>query len=157
MKEIPLSRGLVALVDDEDYEWLGRWKWSIMEVAGGKFYAARQVRGDKVVCILMHRVIVNTPIDMHTDHVDGNGLNNQRANLRICTPSQNQANRRNQTGGSSVFKGVTWEKGKWRARIYPDGEKVSLGGFREEQQAAKAYNDAALLFYGGFARLNKIN
>ena len=111
MKEIELTHGKITQVDDEDFEWLNQWKWRSHK-GRYTFYARRD---EKKITILMHRVILNVIGNIHIDHGDGNGCNNQRDNIRVCTQSQNQWNQRIRAGGSSIFKGVSWDviKNKW--------------------------------------------
>lgn len=161
MKEIPLSKGYVALVDDEDYDRLtamGRWYF------GGDGYAIRSVNYKKPngrwssKTIRMHRIIMNTPDGMDTDHKDTDRLNNQKSNLRICTRSQNKMNTNLRAGSTSGYKGVTWSKSrrKWGSVINLKGKTVWVGFFSDKLEAAKAYNAAALEHYGEFARLNDV-
>ena len=148
---IPLSQGLFALVDGDDYEWLMQWKWHAHQ--GRKsFYAARNESGGMV---LMHRQILNAPIGMETDHIYHNGLDNRRDNIRLCTPSQNQANQ-NRRGGTSVHKGVSWREGKniWRAQIECNRKVLHIGSYHNELDAAKAYDKKAKELFGDFAYLN---
>ena len=153
MKVIPLTKNRHAIVDDEDYQWLSRHKWHYLRVG----YAARSEKGK---IIYMHRVIAKTPNGMITDHIDMNGLNNTRSNLRICNKSQNGQNTkiRIQSNKSSKYKGVTWHKlmKRWWARIYYLGSCHSLGYFDTEEGAAKAYNKRASELFGKFANLNTI-
>jgi len=154
-KELPLTRGQVTIVDDENYEWLARHKWQARKDYN-TFYAVRNMRtATGWRTLLMHREILNPPEGLQTDHIDGNGLNNQRANLRICTKAQNQQNRRPQPG-SSRFKGVGWRKDirKWGAKIQNAGKQIALGYFIDETDAARAYDQAALKLFGAFARAN---
>jgi hypothetical protein len=118
---IPLTHGEVAMVDAEDFEELSKYKWSL---ARGR-YAVRREKGKT---ILMHRVIMKPPDGMVVDHFDGNGLNNRRSNLRICTPQQNNYNSRPR-GGSSAFKGVSYVKrrGKFKAVVGHKGKKIQIG------------------------------
>lgn len=153
-KQIPLTQGKFATVDAADYEWLMQWNWH----ATMKGYVARTTRvKGKTVTILMHRVIMSTPALLFTDHIDGDKLNNTRANLRLCTNAQNCMNRKSRPG-SSKFKGVALHKrtGVWQAYIFVNGMQKHLGCFKCEVAAAEAYNAAALIYYGEFARVNSI-
>jgi hypothetical protein len=158
MREIPLTQGQVALVDDEDYERLSAFKW---QVRRGRytFYAQRGVTVSAGVqrTVQMHRVILDAPRDMDVDHRDGNGLNNQRENLRLCTNTENQRNKRRYVNNTSGYKGVHWAKnvGKWWAYIHVDGAYKNLGYFTSKEDAARAYDEAAVKYYGEFAFLNK--
>lgn len=161
MKKIKLTQGQFALVDDVDYTWLIQWKWY-----AGKdrenFYAYRWVLSplagrDR---LSMHRQILGLEPGDHRegDHQNHNGLDNRRSNLRICTAIQNQQNRKANTKGSSIYKGVTWHKKakKWVSNIKVDRELKYLGLFTSERTAAFAYNLAAKKHFGKFACLNKI-
>lgn len=152
MRIIPLTQGKVAIVDDSDFDWLNQWKWcAFSNYSGGKRYAIRSASPK----LLIHRLILSPPKGYESDHIDGDGLNNQRVNLRVCTTSQNQQNRINQKG-ISQFKGVSWHKltGKWQVRICLNGKFLHIGLFNSEIDAAKAYDSAALKYFGEFARLN---
>jgi hypothetical protein len=157
MKEIPLTKGQVAFVDDEDHEWLSRYKWHAMR-SGNAWYARRAfISPDGThICVLMHREVLGLGKSMHTDHVDGNGLNNTRANLRPCSRSENMRNRRSHTEATSKFKGVSWCKdaSMWRAQIVVDHKRIHLGRFDNEVEAARVYDAAALQYFGEFARPN---
>ncbi len=161
MKEIPLTQGKVAIVDDEDYDFLMQWKWSLTSTG----YARRNKWSKtKQECILMHREIANTPKGMATDHINGNILDNRKVNLRICTDSQNHMNqkkvllRKNGKNKSSIYKGVGWHKWTctWRAYITIKRKQIGLGHFECQVLAAKAYNEAAIKYHGEFAKLNEI-
>ena len=155
MKEIALTQGKVAIVDDADYESLNQLKWYAQKTCSG-WYAARRVgkEGDKIL-ILMHREILKTPANKETDHIDGNGLNNQRHNLRAATRAQNQHNQRKQKG-TSKFKGVSRRRDcdRWQVQIRVDKRDIRLGLFSSETEAAKAYDTAAQKYFGEFAHLN---
>lgn len=158
MKEIQLSQGKVALVDDEDYDWLNQFKWSAAKNAK-TYYAIRiDFTSGKRKTMTMHRLILNPPDKMETDHIDGNGLNNMRSNLRLSTSQQNKFNRK--PFGKSKYTGVAvWHRNGRRyikASIYQDGRTISLGLFPTEEEAALAYNEAALKYRGEYARLNLI-
>lgn len=155
MKYIELSRGKRAIVDDEDYEWLNQWKWYCKQ----DNYAARVSTTDNwktQTFISMHRLIMNTPTGMTTDHKNGNSLDNRRCNLRIATHSENQFNRGKQKNCSSKYKGIHWDStyGKWKAKIHKDDTTLHIGYFASETDAAMAYDYKATQLFGQFARLN---
>lgn len=161
MKEIPLTQGKVALVDDADYEWAAQFKWQATvcrREPGDIWYATRGVwKNRRVVTLRLHREIAKRaglPASPRYDHRDGNGLNNQRANIRPCTSSQNMANSNKQPNTQSRFKGVYLESGRWRSVIGLGGKRVSLGYFDDQKSAALAYDSAARENFGEFARLN---
>lgn len=156
MREISLTRGLVALVDDEDYEFLAQWKWAAKQ-SGPRWYAYRMKRvvvGVKQQCIHMHRLLLNAPVSMDVDHADSNGLNNTRSNLRVCTRSQNFANRRGDPC-RGVPKGVTYRPRRtmhYEARIKKDSKTYYLGAYSTSEEAAIAYMNKAVELFGEFAR-----
>jgi hypothetical protein len=153
MKLIPLTQGKFAKVDDEDYDWLMQWKWCATLSARGTWYARRY---EESVCVAMHREIATMVGLPQVDHQDCDGLNNQRYNLRPCTSRQNNQNRRKVSGKSSQYKGVCWitKWSKWSAYIRVNSKLQSLGTFDDEVEAAHAYDNAAVLHFGTFARLN---
>lgn len=154
MKEIKLTQGKVALVDDEDFEWLNGFKWCA-DKNNYSFYAVRVSMGKK---IYMHREILNISLlKTLADHKDRNGLNNQRDNLRIATRSQNNTNKTPM--GISKYLGVVWhgQVSKWMARVSKDSKVYHLGLFTNEEDAAIAYNKKAFELYGEFANQNIVN
>lgn len=154
MKEIPLTRGQVALVDDEDYERLMAHRWHAMSVPG-HWYARRNIRvTGKMVAILMHHEVTGIPRSVLVDHKNGDGLDNRRLNLRACTHRQNLHN--SKPCGARRFKGTCLirRSGKFSASICHDGVDVWLGAFPSEAEAAKAYDDKARELFGEFAKLN---
>lgn len=156
MKEIQLTQGKVALVDDEDFERLNQKKWCAFK-NGNTFYAARIFYGgEKQKTILMHREIMNTPQGVEVDHKDGDGLNNQKCNLRNCDHFQNSHNQSRQSNNKSGFKGVSKDKntGKWAVNIKINNKQIHIGCFKDLKDAALAYDKAALKYHGDFARLN---
>ncbi len=158
MKEIALTKGYVAIVDDEDYGWLSQDKWYAVEMVGGaKACRARPSNAHGIKAkIYMSREIMHAPPGMEVDHRNHKTLDNQKANLRVCTPAQNNVNRRKIAKGSSQYKGVNWNEQlhKWRARITNGGVCKHLGYFEDEIEAARAYNAEALAQFGEFGMLN---
>ena len=155
MKEIPLTQGKVALVDDSDYDYLMLWNWYAH--AHGKRWYAERINWNKgnPTFIRMHRVIMNTPDGMETDHIDMNGLNNQRSNLRVCTRLENMHNQKaRKLSDQHPFKGVYKKGNKWVARIRVNRKEINVGSFDSEIEAALAYDLAAIKYHGNFARLN---
>lgn len=157
MKQIPLTQGLFAIVDDVDFEAISKFKWCAHKHRGGRFYAVR--KGEKrCSLILMHRMISGAGPSLVVDHINHNGLDNRRENLRVCTNVENLRNANLSKNNSSGFKGVSWskDKNKWEAYITIGGKKKSLGKYTEASDAAQAYNIAAERYFGEFALLNKV-
>lgn len=157
MKELELTRGLVALVDDEDYDSVGAFKWHV--VGKRTIYARRDFGTDQYV--LMHRAIIGAVDGQAVDHVNGNTLDNRRANLRIATAAENCMNRKRRSDCKSRFKGVRFcdrskcgRQDRWTARIQTGGKRATVGSFKTEIAAAIAYDCAAREHFGPFARLN---
>jgi len=151
-REIPLSSGAIALVDDADYEvvaMLGPWH---ARPHGRTTYAQANVRRNgRHTTIQMHRLIMGAD-GPRIDHIDGNGLDNRRANLRPATQAQNSRNQR--CSNPSGYKGVSATRGRWCARIWHEGKLRYLGMHDTPEAAARAYDDAAVRYFGEFARLN---
>lgn len=157
-KKIPLTKGKTALVDDEDYAELSKYSWHAIRNRHTWYARRGEWRDGNQHIIRMHRQILDAPPNKDVDHINRNGLDNRKENLRFCTNAQNQANKRPQTGASSKFKGVSLRKqtGKWQAYIKKNGDQHYLGVFDDEEGAARAYNEAAEKMFGEFARLNEI-
>jgi len=157
MKQIPLTQGKVALVDDVDFKELSKHKWCAYK-RGSTFYAARNqpLGNGKRKTIRMHRQIMDALGGVFTDHANHDGLDNQRSNLRSCTNSENQRNRLPQRGGTSEYKGVSWNKAKkkWVAGIQHNNKVIHLGCFNSEREAAKTYDKKAKELFGEFANPN---
>jgi hypothetical protein len=162
MRTIELTQDQVAIVDDEDFDWLSLWIWSAgKDRTGNKFYATRTVEisprpNRQFHIVKMHRLIMDAPDGVEVDHIDGNGLNNQRSNLRLATHQQNMCNQGLLSTNSSGWKGVRWHKQrqKWQARITVDGREIHLGLFGDPVEAAKRYDAAASEYFKDFARTN---
>lgn len=149
VRRIPLGNGLFATVDAADYEEVSKYKWYAKR-HGATVYATCIQRGRVVY---MHRMIMRAGKGRIVDHIDGNGLNNRRCNLRVCTHQQNQANR-GPCGGSSRFVGVHRHKDKWQAGMRCRGEYFYLGLFEDEVEAAQARDRKAYELHGAYAYLN---
>jgi hypothetical protein len=144
MKEIPLTQGFVTLVDDEDYDFLMQWKWQVLKIRNTAyalrsqhFYYLNRKRSCRP--IWMHRLIINPPNNMHIDHINHNGLDNQKVNLRVVTNRDNMLNmiKPNKTG----YHGI-WKNGNaYSAQIYINGKTKHLGTFKTALEANKIYLD----------------
>ena len=146
-----------AMVDDEDFDSLNQWKWGNRTKKRETSYAVRHVgHGKKQKTILMHRQLLNPEKNQLVDHIDRNGLNNQRSNIRVCSIQQNSYNIRPKRNGSSRYKGVYWSKvGKvWIAKIKANNKNIQLGRFNDEAEAAKVRDLASIKYHGDFAYLN---
>lgn len=150
MKEIKLTQGQVALVDDDDYNYLNQWKWCAHK-SGNTFYAERTIYPEHKT-IKMHWIIMNDFQGNRIDHKDSNGLNNQRSNLRFCNKSQNCMNRKynNKTGYSGVYK----VKQCFQASIRVNKKNISLGYYKSLEDAARARDEGSIKYFGEFANLN---
>lgn len=152
-REVPLTRGLVALVDDQDFDRvMALGPWSAFP-RGRNWYGRRTVRvaGGNGTSLYLHRVVLDVP---RVDHINGDGLDNRRANLRSASHADNMRNARLRSDNTSGFKGVSRSGDKWSASLHLDGRHLSLGAFSDPEQAARAYDAAALEHFGPFARLN---
>lgn len=169
MKVIHLTKGRFSLVDDEDYERVNQFKWHANEKYPGCFYAYRkawipsEIRTSKIKGLIyhgyyktipMHRFIMNEPQNMEIDHIDGNGLNNQKNNLRLATHQQNMMNNRVRKTNKVGVAGICWDKAnsKWRAFIQYKGKSYKLGRFTNIADAIKARKDKEKELFGDFLR-----
>lgn len=159
-KEIQLTQGKVAIVDDDDFDYLNQWKWQANQKQNKKFYAWRgkKING-KYKLIYLHRFILNlTDRKIYVDHVNMNTLDNRKINLRICTNSQNQMNKIVQKNNCYGYKGVYYDKrnNKYSSIITVNKKRHWLGYYIDPKDAAKAYNEAAIKLHGEFSKLNEI-
>lgn len=157
MKEIQLTKGLVAIVDDKDFEELSKYKWSASH-DGKSFYACRSFgyKDGKQKKIKMHRQILGDKcVGLQVDHINMNTLDNRRENLRACTKSQNMMNRGKTAKNTSGFKGAKkWHKGGFVASITVMQKVKTIGYYDTVEEAARAYDEAAKRLHGEYARLN---
>jgi hypothetical protein len=156
-RKIPLTQGKYAIVDPEDYKEFAKYKW-YAKGCGRRFYAERwDSSGIKGKDVSMHQAIMGAAEGKVIDHINHNGLDNRKANLRFATAQQNTWNKRKKRGNSSSrYKGVSQAKGqkKWRAEIHCNGRKIHLGYFDDEKAAAMAYDAKAKELFGEYAVLN---
>ena len=154
MGSIPLSRGLIAIVDDNDVEWLSQWTWSA-STTKAPYAVSRLLRDRRSKRISMHRLITNAPDGVLVDHINRNILDNRRSNLRLVTPSQNSQNSGRHSDSKSPYKGVHLNKyGGWVVEIWIGGKNVYLGTFKAAEDGARAYDAAAREHFGEFAHTN---
>jgi len=161
-KLLPLSQNKFAIVDADDYHRLSKYKWCVSKTPHTN-YAMRRTKGKRIngkrvkrKTILMHRFIINAPRRLVVDHINHNGLDNRKANLRLCTRAENSRNRRSLVNKSSRYKGVSYDKERklFIACIRCKGKKYFLGRFKSEIKAAKAYDKKARELFGVYAFLN---
>lgn len=161
MKTIPLSGGYTAIVDDDDYERVCRYKWYPQYLNGEVRYAKHaSVKNCYHTQFSLHRFIMGCKKGdgKVVDHINGNGLDNRKCNLRICTQAKNRLNARGKVKSTSRYKGVSWNtrQRKWYATTRYNGKYRLIGTFDDEEEAAIAYNVAVQLFYGEYAYLNDV-
>lgn len=165
MKKIELTNGMFAIIDDEDYERLSKYTW---EYLNGYAIRRQHIKYESGKAIVkryrMHREIMGTPIGLETDHINGDRLDNRKSNLRICTSAQNKQNRKINRKNTTGYKGVIIEKktrgekhyNLIRAQITLDSRIKCLGYYKTLEDAAQAYNEAAIRYFGEFANLNQV-
>lgn len=149
MKFIELTQGKKAIVDDEDFNQFNKYNWYF-----NSGYAVR--KASKSSKFRLHREIMQAPKGLEVDHINGDGLDNRKVNLRVCTHQENLRNKKMSKKNKSGFKGVTWNirLQHWRASIRLNSVDNYLGHFNNKIEAAKAYDKAAKVYFGEFAKLN---
>lgn len=158
MKTIKLTQDKIAIVDNEDFESVSTCRWHAV-CYRGYAYAERWTRENRSAKTeLLHHFVLHVPSSQLIDHINGNGLDCRKSNLRVCTKSQNAMNRGKQANNTSGYKGVSWARhfGQWRAQIWVGRKNIFLGYFLDKLDAARAYNEAAILHHGDFAHLNSL-
>jgi HNH endonuclease len=157
MIKVELSQGFTAFIDDGDFELINNYKWHV-SLVGSKVKQAmcNTVINGKPTKLSMHRLLMKPLVLEVVDHIDGNPLNNQKCNLRLCSPTENQYNRPRTINNQSAYKGV-WEtpSGKFRSYIKVDSKRINLGTFTTAELASKAYKDASKQLHGQFSVYNR--
>lgn len=150
---IPLTRNQNAIVDAADFEWLSKWNWQAMWCTNTRSFYAKRNESRKT--ILMHCIIINSSSG-NVDHKNHNTLDNRRQNIRKATMSQNHGNMKKCKRNRSGFKGVRWckDRNKWQATLMCDGKYVEIRRFDTPEEAAHAYDAAAIKYFGEFAHVN---
>ncbi len=154
MKEILLTKGKKTIVDDVDYDMLSQFKWCYSPTG----YAVRRAPLEAYALLYLHRVLLEAKDGEYIDHINGDRLDNRKDNLRKCSMSENLMNRGKQKNNSSGYKGVSLDKSrnKWQAQIQKNGKNISLGRFYTREDAARAYDKAAVEFHQEFSRINGV-
>lgn len=150
MVKIKLTNNRYAIIDESDLDIISKYKWHYDGRYAGTYINGKRVR--------MHRMIMNNPTKMQVDHKNMNCLDNRKSNLRVATKSQNMMNRPNQKN-TKKYKGTHQRKdnGRWQSYIKIDGKRLHLGYYNTPEEAGREYNNAAIKYFGEFARLNEIN
>lgn len=155
IKEIPLTRKKVAVINKNDFQLVNQFKWH----ASAYGYAVSDQRYKLGKYLFMHRLIMNAKEDEEVDHINGDKLDNRKSNLRICTRTEQLRNTKKRSDSTNKFKGIVKRPNRnkpWHARIKVNKKEISLGYYVTQEEAAKAYDQAAIKYFGKFARINFI-
>ena len=157
--KITLTQSYEMEIDNEDYDKIKDYKWHTRKCKNTCYAITHIYKSNKRTTIAVHRLLINVPENMFVDHKDGNGLNNKKENLRICTNAQNQMNRNKPINNVSGFKGVYYineknRKRKYRAFICKNNKTINLGDYFTPEEAAITYDKKAKELFGEFALLN---
>lgn len=156
-KLIPLTQGKCAIVDDQDYEWLSRWKWCAIKPRKTWYAVRAEYLDGKRKNIYMHRFILNAPRGTEVDHANWNGLDNRRCNIRLATSSQNSANIWREATTKTPYRGIYRNRGAgWYAVVQVNYKRIRLGAYPTAEIAASAYDRAAISHFGEFAVTNGV-
>jgi hypothetical protein len=159
MLKIPLrgkkGEGLYTLVDREDFEKFGHLKWTL-NTYGYAYANIKQLETKKHKTFYLHRLLMDNPEGLQVDHINHDRLDNRKENLRICTSTENNRNRTKRLDTPNKYKGVSLRNKKYRAAVKIAGKTIHLGYFKTQEEAAMAYNEAAYIYFGEFAKLNKV-
>ena len=153
VREIKLTQNKIALVDSVNYAHIISYGSWVAKRGRSNWYAIHQAGR---IQVFMHHLVLTKPFDKLIDHIDGNGLNNLLSNLRLVTNQENIHNQKVSKVNSSGYKGVIALDTRWLARITVNMQRIRLGIFSSREEAALAYNDAAIKYFGKFAKLNTI-
>jgi len=150
------SKGEEFCFDKEDFHKVSKYTWALLQTKIGPYVITNDNKTRKR--ILLHRLIMNPPDGMIVDHINHNGVDNRKSELRICTNSENLANQKLRNVNSSGYKGVSWDKKskKWKVYIRVDSKRIHLGFFSNIKEAARKYNEAAVFYFGEFALTNVV-
>lgn len=154
--EVPLSPEGTTLIDADDFEKLRDYRFYRVGHKNFKYVSIRKKKTSGIT--MLHRHLLNAPAHLQVDHINGNSLDNRQANLRLCTRLDNCRNRAKRFDSTSPYKGVLWNKQNknWRVRIRVNWKPIEVGSFKTAEEAARAYNEAAVKYYGEFARINNV-
>lgn len=158
-KQVELNNGLCAIVDFCDFDKISKFKWKAIKGNKNSHYVTSgfwDKKAKKQRLLTMGRVVLDAGPYQYVDHINGNPLDNRRINLRLCSPSQNSCNKKLRSDSVCGYKGVTKYKTKFMARIGVSGKRKTIGYFYSALEAARAYDKAAIVLHGEFARINNV-